>query len=58
MTACPSCRSEDVRVGWPEGRNAAGPLVPLTCKNCGHKWSEPYPSPPTEGERADKDAKG
>ena len=56
MTACPSCKSEDVRVGWPLGRNAAGLLVPLTCKKCGHTWSEPYLPPPTEGERMDAEA--
>jgi hypothetical protein len=60
MTTCPACKGKDVRVGWPEAIPCAGrmdysDLVPLTCKDCGHKWHLPYLPPPTEGERWDKE---
>lgn len=65
---CPACRSDDVRVGWPEDGPLIQPsaqrpggssplLVPLACKKCGHKWHQNYSPPPTEGERADREAK-
>ena len=70
MTACPVCKSSDVRVGWPEGslvmpvngkrvRSAErnGVLVPLTCKKCGHQWTIRYLPPNTEGERMDAEAR-
>ena len=61
---CPACRSEDVRVGWPEGQDcyrAHSVVVPLSCKACSHTWTvrkDVYKDsgfPPTEGERADRE---
>ena len=73
MTACPICKSEDVRVGWPEERVRVmeckvtwrepavmrqGLLVPLACRACGHKWSIRSLPLPTAGELADKEEAG
>ena len=56
---CPQCHKADLKVGWPTpgpADNIGGRQrlkVPLTCKLCGHEWTETHQASTTEGELAD-----